>query len=339
MLAFRFVEWGHPGEYREVPVPQPGPGQALVRVAGSGLCGTDIGLLRSGHRTWPDPPYTVGHETAGWIEKLGDGVSDWTVGDGVLVSALPWCGSCRKCQIELENECRSRPAAYGLGRDGGLAAYMVADTRDLVSLGSLDPRTAVPLADAGSTSYRAVRLALEPMRGGNIVVIGVGGLGEFAVQYLRALSDANVVALDVRQRALERAAELGAAHTFLAGVDSAVAVHAASPGGVDAVIDFVGVNNSLRLASEVIGSGGRIVQVGIGGGRLSVGWEVLPRSAQYVTTSGWRLKDMREAVALAQSGRITLTSEHIPFRDIHEGIDQLQRGAFRGRVVVDSLAH
>ena len=157
MLAYQLVEWQQPPELREVEVPEPGPGEVLVKVGGAGACHSDLHVMG-----WPagalpyELPFTLGHENAGWIESVGAGVTGWEPGDAVAVYG-PWgCGRCRSCRTTLETLCERGAeigaAGGGLGRDGGMAEYMlVPDPRLLVPLGDLDPRDAAPLSDAALT--------------------------------------------------------------------------------------------------------------------------------------------------------------------------------------------
>ena len=167
---------------------------------------------------WPpgtlgfDPPFTLGHENAGWVAALGAGVEGVEVGEAVAVYG-PWgCGRCRACRLSAENYCEHQAeiGAFGggLGLDGGMAEYMlVPDPRLLLPLGDLDPREAAPLSDAALTPYHAIKRSLHLLvPGSTAVVIGVGGLGHMGVQILRALSPAQIVAVDVSEEKLRLAA-------------------------------------------------------------------------------------------------------------------------------------
>ena len=193
MKAFQLVGYQKPPELREVPVPEPGPGQVLLKIGGAGACHSDLHLMEAPAGTRPFRfPFTLGHENAGWVAKLGPGAAGYSLGDPVLVYG-PWgCGHCLNCRMGMENYCENAEEgrAGGLGRDGGMASYLVVpSTRFLVPLGALDPRDAAPLTDAALTSYHAVKRSLHLLGpGATAVVIGVGGLGQMAVQLLRALS-------------------------------------------------------------------------------------------------------------------------------------------------------
>src|SRR5690349_22410051 len=228
MLAYRLVQAQTPPEFRDVPEPHPGPGQLVVRVAGSGLCHTDFTVISRDRSYWntDPPPFTLGHEIAGWVEEIGTGVAKFQPGDAVAVNPS-WasCGRCRMCRSGEENHCLFQKAirAPGVGYDGGHAPYiLVPEARFLIPIGDLDPVLAAPLTDAGITTYSAIKLALpEIWPGSTAVVIGVGGLGLYAVQFLRQLTAARVVAVDRSEARLKLAREYGADEVVLSGPDAA----------------------------------------------------------------------------------------------------------------------
>lgn len=336
MTAFRMVRWGAPPEYQEVEIPKPGPGQVLVRMAGAGLCRTDLHILHSPPGIWGDVPFTLGHENAGRIAEVGEGVTGVAVDDGVIVSGVNFCGHCDTCVRGLQNECRHlQMSGYGTGDDGGLAEYLLAEARHVVRLGELDPVRAAPLADAGSTSYHAVKRALPVLLpGSTAVVIGVGGLGSYAVQYLRQLTGVRIVAVDTEKGRLETARHLGAHEAVVSGPSAAEEIKDLVHGPVEAVLDFVGATPTLELAVSLIGLGGRVLVAGIGGGEIPMGWEKLPMNAEFINTTGFTVGDLNEVVALAAAGRIELTSTPFAFDRIEEGLEALGKATVVGRAVV-----
>src|SRR6202047_4326484 len=209
MKAFQLTGWQKPPELREVPVPEPGPGQVLLKIGGAGACHSDLHLMEAPEGPKPFKiPFTLGHENAGWVEKLGSGATGFAVGDPVIVYG-PWgCGICANCRVGMENYCEDSAQAIpgGLGRDGGMANYMVVpSTRFLLPLGKLDPRDAAPLTDAALTSYHAVKRSIHLLGpGSTAVVIGTGGLGQMAIQVLKALNGATkIIAVDTAVDKLE----------------------------------------------------------------------------------------------------------------------------------------
>jgi propanol-preferring alcohol dehydrogenase len=339
MQAIRLTGWQRPPVLCDVPEPVPGPGEVLLRVAGAGLCHSDLHLMHWPPGTLPyELPFTLGHEVAGTVAELGAGADGFAVGDPVLVYG-PWgCGVCRRCSSGEEHLCE-RPAAErgcGLGRDGGLAEYMVVPSpRLLVGLGDLDPVTAAPLADAALTPYHAIRRALGHLEpGGSAVVIGVGGLGHVAVQLLRALSAARVVAVDVRPEALEVALHAGADAGLVAD-DSIDAELRRAVGSVGAglVIDCVGSDATLALAGSVVAAGGHVAIVGMAGGAFPMRRGGVPMETSVVISNWGTRAELAEVVALARAGVIELEVERVPLTDVVAAYGRLERGEVRGRVV------
>jgi propanol-preferring alcohol dehydrogenase len=206
-----------------------------------------------------NPPFTSGHENAGWISQLGPGVQGFKEGDAVVVYASWGCGFCSFCRRGWESYCECtdpaiRPGSGGLGSDGGMAEYLlVPSARLLIRLHKLDPRDAAPLTDATATSYQAVKRSLGLLvPGTTAVIIGVGGLGQFGVQLLRVLSAATIVAVDTSAEKLAIAQQLGADHCIVAGADSSSQIRDLTHGvGAEAVFDFVGADSTLALAAQV----------------------------------------------------------------------------------------
>ncbi|MFC6881064.1 MULTISPECIES: alcohol dehydrogenase catalytic domain-containing protein [Actinomadura] len=344
MRAFRIVEWRRPPALVDVPVPEPGPGQVLVRVAGCGLCHSDLTMMdlprEVGEAIGWRAPFTLGHETAGRVAALGAGATGVAPGDAVALVSPSSCGGCWYCVRGLDSSCPDGLAGRGYGRDGGLAEYVLAGgVRDLVPLRTLDPRTAGPLTDAGATAYHAVRRALpRVVPGGLAVVIGAGGLGTFAVQFLRALTSARVVAVDADPARLGLARELGA-HEALAGATGATPgeIKALSDGGrgADAVLDFVGADGTIRAGLASLRPGGAYGLVGASGGTFPGPWfGGLPRDGEVFTFQGSTIADVQEVVALAERGAIRNEVEVFPLERVEEAYARLGEGGLRGRVVV-----
>ena len=251
----------------------------------------------------------------------------------------PWgCGVCWHCARGEENLCpRRRFGGCGLGHDGGLAEYVaVPAARLLVPLGDLDPVEAAPLTDAGLTPYHAIKRELwRLVPGSSVVVIGVGGLGHMAVQLLRELSPARVVAVDPREGARRLALDAGVAAAFDSdGLDPGdVRAEAGSEGAV-LVLDFVGSEETLRLAAAVVAAGGHVSLVGLGGGTLRTGIGVLPIEWSAGKPSWGTLPELHEVVALARAGTLHVEVERLALDETIDGYRRLHRGEVVGRAVV-----
>ena len=223
----------------EIPTPAPGPGEVLLKVDAAGLCHSDLHLMELAEGTLPYTlPFTLGHETAGTVVALGPGADGVCEGDRVVVHARWGCGRCWACLQGMENCCEQTVGELGahgggVGRDGGLADYMlVPSARYLIGVGDLDAAVAAPLSDAALTPYHAIKRVAHQLRpGATAVVIGVGGIGQMAVQLLRALTSVRVVAVDVRADALELASGAGA---DVASAPSASHRNSSAPKSADA---------------------------------------------------------------------------------------------------------
>lgn len=343
MKAMQLSAWQTPPEIREVPEPEPGPGEVVIRVAGAGACHSDLHLLHDfapGMMPW-NPPFTLGHENAGWVHTLGAGVSGFTVGDPVAVYG-PWgCGRCKRCQVGMENYCEraaDQPAAGGgLGYDGGMAEYMlVPAARLLVPLGGLDPVEAAPLTDAALTPYHAIKRSLPLLTpGATAVAIGIGGLGHLGVQILRALTAVRIIAVDNRPEALRLAERSGADHAVRAGDDAAGEIRDLTEGlGADVVVDFVGVDATLALATAVARPRSDITVVGIGGGTVPFGFFSVPYEASLATTYWGSRPELMEVLELARHGRINTEVHRFPLEEGPQVYERLAAGEFTGRAVI-----
>jgi propanol-preferring alcohol dehydrogenase len=347
MRAYRITDWLKPALLVEVPVPEPGPGQVRVRVGGCGLCHSDLVMgqmsAEIGAAIGWSVPFTLGHETAGWVDAVGVDVDPrlgLEPGAPVALVSPSSCGVCRWCTRGQENACPHGLVGRGYGRDGGLADHVVVDDpgRSLIDLGSLDPRHAGPLVDAGATSHHAVRRVLPNLRtDSTVVVIGVGGLGGFVVQLLRALSPARVVAIDPSEARRQVALQYGA-HQVIDGVDGGTDAALRSVVGrdpVDAVLDVVGTDDTIGFGARAISPGGSLGVVGAAGGSLRQPWfGGLPRDGQAFTFQGSDLADARGVIALADQGLVRVDIDPFPLDRVAEAYEALDSGDLRGRAVV-----
>jgi alcohol dehydrogenase, propanol-preferring len=339
----RQLRWESRPELLDVPVPEPGPGGVLLRVDAAGLCHTDLHLMEWPEGTMPyDLPFTLGHETSGTVVALGPGTTGVNEGDRVLVYARWGCGVCWSCLQGRDNVCErpvteTRAHGAGLGRDGGLAEYMVVPAvRHLVQISDLDPAAAAPLADAGLTPYHAIARYQHLLRPHAVaVVIGVGGLGFMAVQMLRAMSAVTVVAVDVRDSALRLAEEAGA-HLALPARELTPETLRAEIGSAGAalVLDCVASDRTLPLSVGAVGMGGAISYVGRGGGTLPVTAYSVPFDCSVTVTTWGSVPELTEVVSLARSGAIRTTVQRFALEETLEAYDRLHDGAVLGRAVI-----
>lgn len=329
MRAARF----HPGEglrIESVPRPEPGPGEVLVEVAACGVCHSDLHILDGDLPILE--PRTLGHEVAGSVAATGAGV-DLPVGTDVAVFGGWGCRDCEVCARGDDQLCNITDW-LGIGHDGGYAeAVLVPTPAYCLPLEGLDPVTAAPLTDAALTAHRTLEKA-ELDAGDAVAVVGVGGLGEFAVQ-LAARRDVRVIAVDREPTARERAADLGADATVDTDGSVPREVRAAADGSVDAVLDFVGVDETLQWGSNVLGADGTLVLAGIGGGSIEFSWNPLVGSEVTYRTVQWGTPaELREVLALARRGHLTVDVERVGLDDLPATLERLADGDITGRAVV-----
>jgi len=346
MRALRLLNWKSEPELVEVPKPVPGPGQVVIRIGGAGACHSDLHLMHdftAGALPW-GPPFTLGHENAGWVDSVGAGVTQVKEGDAVAVYG-PWgCGVCSRCRLGIETLCENPFAAPipggggGLGLDGGVAEYMlIPSERFLVPLPSnLDPLVAAPLTDAGLTPYHAVRRSWSKMGPeATVVVIGAGGLGHMAIQIVKATTAARVIAVDSKASALALALEVGADDTLESNDQTAVQIKEMTAGhGADVVLDFVGSEQTLKMALAAARTLGDVTLVGIAGGSVpfsffSQGYEVS------LQTTYWGSKpELEEVLNLASRGLIRAEHTRYSLADAAEAYVDLAAGRVVGRAVI-----
>ncbi len=281
MEAWVMVRPGEPFEKRSLPVPSPGQGEALVRVAGCGVCHTDISFLRLGVKTRTEPPLVLGHEVSGTVAAVGDAVDAGLAGKAVLVPAVLPCGVCELCKTGHRTICRSQ-VMPGNDRNGGFAPFMTVPALYLCPVGDTvlaqhELWELAVVSDAVTTPFQAVRRSgLEA--GDLAVVIGIGGIGIHAVQ-IAAAAGAKVVALDIDPRKLELAASHGAGAAIdvsgLATKDvrARVGDHAKRLGaGKDLwkIFETSGTRAGQETAVSLIGFGASVAIVGFTMDRLEV---------------------------------------------------------------------
>ena len=346
MRAVRLESWKSEPLLTEVATPAPGPGEVLVQVGAAGACHSDLHLLHDfepGVLPW-SPPFTLGHENAGWVHTLGPGVRGLEPGQPVAVVGAWGCGRCGRCLAGLETYCEAPASAPvpggggGLGLDGGMADFLlVPAARHLVPLpDGLSPVLAAPLTDAGLTPYHAVRRSFGKLSpASTAVVIGVGGLGHLAVQILRATTAAHVIAVDPKETALQLAKSSGADLTLAPGPTLVDEVRAATDGhGADVVLDLVGSDSTLATAAAVTRPLGDLTIVGIAGGSLPVSFFGLAYEASVQTTYWGNRSELVELLDLAARGLLSPEITTFPLDEAPEVYAGLAAGDVTGRAVV-----
>ena len=293
------------------------PDGELIDVTACGVCHSDIHVVDGDFGS--ALPMILGHEVTGVHHELGP----------VMVYA-PWgCRSCQQCDEGMEMMCANATEA-GLFTDGGYAERMwVKHRRYLAPLDGLDPIAAAPLACGGLTAYRAVKHTLGVLRergGGRALVVGAGGLGQYAIRYLRLRTDADVTALDTAAAKRDRAVSVGA-HAAIGPTDDAEPF--------DVVLDFIGAEVTLTGAIERVARRGLVVVIGLAGGRVPFGFGAVPHEAQLMSSVWGSRDELDELLAFARrEPDIVQPVETLPLEHAQTAHDRVRAGDVRGRLVL-----
>lgn len=344
MKSLQYVTVGEPPRIVEVAKPTPGPGQVLLKITAAGVCHSDEFIMSLPEEIvmsrWP-LPFILGHEGAGTVAELGEGVTGLSVGDSMLVYG-PWgCGRCSYCLKGDEMLCpvavEQKIAPPGLGSPGAMAEYMIVDSpRHLVPLGDLDPIASVSLTDAALTPYHAIKTSISKLGAGTTaVVIGAGGLGHMAIQILKAITGATVIALDISAEKRAFALEMGADYAFDSNTDAVAKVKELTGGvGANVVLDFVGMQPTIELMPLLVAPGGDVQLIGIGNGVLPIGFEGLPFDVNFRGPYWGALPELVEVVEMARRGQIKVEHEAFSLDDGAVAYERLHAGTLRGRAVI-----
>jgi NAD+-dependent secondary alcohol dehydrogenase Adh1 len=316
-----------------------GPFDVIVRIGGAGLCRTDLHIVegqweeKSGVRL----PYTLGHENAGWVHEVASAVTNVAVGDAVIVHPLMSCGLCRACRAGDDMHC-SDSSFPGITIDGGFATFLRTSARSLVKLDpGLHPKDVAALADAGLTAYHAVKKAAGLLwPGTKAVVIGAGGgLGHIGIQSLKALTPAEIVAVDVSEQALKLAGQLGAEHTVLVDGSQVEQVLALTDGeGAEVVIDFVGEKGAIEDGVAMLRRAGTYYVIGYGGTLSIPTIDIISSEVNFVGNLVGTYNDLAELMTLASQGKVRLHTEEYPLGAINEAMSDLDSGRLHGRAIL-----
>jgi D-arabinose 1-dehydrogenase-like Zn-dependent alcohol dehydrogenase len=323
MKAWMFNHVGAPLELVELPDPSPGPGEAVVDVMAAGLCHTDVtfmdGTLQG---VLGFTPIILGHEAAGVVSAIGDGVANVSVGDRVAISAM---GDGKSGVIGQKN--------IGVGRHGAYAQKSVSPASEILPISDDVPfDQAAAATDAGMTCYHAVfvRGGLRP--GMKVGIIGLGGLGMTGAR-LAVLGGAEVYAAEINEQVHAAGRERGVKQVVRD-------VRDLEPFDLELIVDFAGFGTTTAGAIEVVHDGGRIVQVGLGRPEATISTHLLTlKQLELLGSLGGTPEDTVEVLKFIAAGDLTIATTAISFDDIPAGLESLERGEAPGRRFVADIPH
>jgi propanol-preferring alcohol dehydrogenase len=352
MRAWAVMTAREPLQEIELPTPEPTGSQVLLEVTHAGVCHSDIhiwegewdlgsrGKMKLSERGLK-PPIVMGHEIVGRVLKWGPDAEGHGLAVGQTRIVFPWvgCGTCARCRSEDDNMCVNGKS-LGVFQPGGYATHVLApEPRHLVDPGDLDHALAATYACSGITVYSAINKVMPMPPDAPIVLIGAGGLGLQAIAVLKAMGHRRIVSVDISAEKRAAATEAGATDTVDgAGEGVAQRIVAACGGPVDAIIDLVNGTATARASFDALNKGGRLVQVGLFGGELTVPLPLMAMRA--LTIQGSYVgspKELRALVAIAQGGKlppIPITRE--PLRNADAALQRLIAGKVTGRIVLQA---
>ncbi len=339
MKAAVFYAANEPLIIEEVPTPDPGDGEVLVKVAACGLCHTDLHYTDHGIPTFKSPPLILGHEISGTIAGMGLGVEQWKEGDKILLPAVYGCGECSMCRTGRENVCE-KMVMFGNNVDGGYAEYLLAPAKDVFALPDEIPLVeGAIIADATTTPYHAVVNRGKVKPGDKVVIFGCGGIGLNIVQVAAAVG-AEVIAVDIADEKLDWAKKFGAQVVLNSSKFERIdkEIRKLTGGGADVGFEAIGNPEVQKQTFSSVRNGGRFVVVGFSSKPMSLNTgRVMYREMEIVGSLGCRPVDYPRVIELARQGKIKvkeLVTARFDLEDINEGFETLRKGEGIRSVVV-----
>ncbi|MFP1721382.1 alcohol dehydrogenase AdhP [Lonsdalea quercina] len=327
--------FGQPLVIEQVPVPEVGPGQILVKIAATGVCHTDLHAVEGDWPVKPNPPFIPGHEGVGHVVKVGAGVTHLKEGDRV---GVPWlysaCGHCDYCLDGWETLCEKQQNS-GYSVNGSFAEYCLADANYVGILpDDVEFNEIAPILCAGVTVYKGLKMT-DTKPGDWVVISGIGGLGHLAVQYAKAMG-LNVAAVDIDDSKLEFAKRLGATVTVNAKNTDPVAYLKKEIGGAHGVLVTAVSPKAFEQAIGMARRGGTIALNGLPPGKfdLSIFDMVLDGITVRGSIVGTR-KDLQESLDFASKGKVKANIAVEPLENINDIFARMHAGKIEGRIVVD----
>lgn len=341
MKAAVFYEPNQPLKIEDVEKPEISPHEILVKVASCGVCNTDLHYIDHGVPTFKKPPMILGHEPSGIVEEVGEEVKNFKVGDRVLIPPVFSCGYCPNCRLGRENICFNM-LMLGNHIDGAYAEYTKVPAKDCQHLPEELPlEESSIIADAISTPYHAVKNRAQVKLGDSVVVFGCGGVGINVVQ-LAAASGGSVIAVDLVDKKLEIAKQLGALHTINASgkedKELLKEIRKLTDGGADIAIEAIGNPKTIELAFGAVKAGGLHCQVGYTHHSVSLNAaRLMFREIEIKGSLGCRPVDYPKIIEMVKTGKIQLkpvVTNKFKLEEINDAFDLLRKGEALRSIIV-----
>ena len=320
----------------QVPVPEPGPGEVRIKVRACGLCASDLHIQEGKIASVP-LPHIPGHEIAGKIEALGPGVTDFAVGDHVVVGIDIVCGKCCFCRTGRGNLCTSL-TRVGFERNGGYAEYVTVPQGIVYPIRADIPfEQAAIIPDAVACMYHAIKTQAKLFPGSRICILGMGGLGFQGIQIAK-LFGAEVYCTSRQGHKLDLAGEFGADGVINTKTQDLYGEIAKLTGGemCDAVFDNIGIEGSIMQALSICKPGGKAIIVGYTDAAFTVEYQdIMKLEKEIIGMRGSTGQDLIEAIRFVEEKKITpYIYKTYPFDQVAEALEDLAKGRSLGRTVI-----
>jgi propanol-preferring alcohol dehydrogenase len=340
MRAVRLVQVGKPLENADIPIPEVGSSDVLIRVAAAGICHSDS-HYRGGISKIDHLPLTLGHEVAGRVEKVGAQVANLAAGDRVCVQYLVTCGRCDFCKRGKEQFCRSGQMV-GKHRDGGYAEFIKVPGANAFPLPDEIPfAVGAIMMCSSATALHALNKA-RFKSGESIAIFGFGGLGFSALQLARAYDCGDVYVVEINPAKLASAVSMGAIAIDARAADPVEQIKDATAGrGVDVALELIGSAKTMRQAVLCLGPLGRAALVGLTAESMSIHpyTELINREAEIIGVSDHLASELPALIEFARSGKLRFPAETLRLVDldaaqINAALDSLQDSIDHVRTVI-----
>ncbi|MBC7875601.1 MAG: zinc-binding dehydrogenase [Anaerolineales bacterium] len=340
MKAVRFVGANQPLEMHEIPIPEIGERDILVKVKAAGICHSDA-YYRAGISPVRPIPLTLGHEVAGVVEKTGSQVTNVQIGDRVCLHYNLTCGDCYHCSTGNDQFCE-KVLMLGHYTNGGYAEYISVPARNAIHLPDEIPfEQGATLMCASATSFHALRKS-RVKAGETVAIFGAGGLGQSAIQLARAFGAIEVYAVDINEEKLNLAKQYGAIPINGKQVDAVEEIKKLTKGkGVDVAIEMIGLEQTMKQAIRVAGVMGRVVIVGLSSKPIQIDTynEILGNEVELIGSNDHHLQELPLLVEMARkkildTSRIVTKTIPLDAEEINQVLDDLEKFSSDVRTVI-----
>jgi len=339
MKAMVLKKFGSPLELDEVPIPIIGPKEVLIKVHACGLCGTDL-KISSGKIKGIKTPLIMGHEPAGIVEKVGSEVSNVKPGDPVASAFYVTCGICDFCRTNQESLCINFGGRPGFEFDGGFAEYLKLPASNVFKVSNeISLNHVALLTDCLSTVWHAVWRKVEPKPGHNVLIIGAGGLGIHAVQFIKIIG-ARAIVVDIIKEKLDQAKKYGADIVINSKEKELVDEinRITNNCGVDSVLEFVGIPQTIEKSLKCLKRGGRLVLIGYSPEAPFIvdSMDVVLSEKIIMGSRANTKQDLVETIRFLEQGKIIpVITDYYKLEEVNTALNDLRNNKILGRAIIE----